>query len=243
MTRTASSPMRIRCPSLLVLPPHAGQYGEPSSGTECIPADLWIDAAPPRARTPSPAASTASPAFHRSPRCGPARDGHHACMTIHIAGTRSALIDERVPRVVAAVTSSIAAVVLVTGWWALLLALAADFVVRARGRPDWSPLARFVRDHVVPLLRGPRRPVAATPKQFAAHIGAITSTAAVVAALGFDAVRFAAVLVIILMAAALLEAAVELCIGCRLYAVLARAGVVADCPECDDISARLSRGE
>ena len=162
-------------------------------------------------------------------------------MTIHFAGAPPTLIDERVPRIVAAVTLGIAAMVLMTDWWALLLALAADFGVRARGRPNWSPLARLARAKVVPLLRGPRRPVAAKPKQFAAGIGAVISTAAAVAALGFGGVRLAAVLIIILMAAAFLEAAFGLCIGCRLYAVLAHAGVVADCPECDDISARLSR--
>jgi len=152
--------------------------------------------------------------------------------------TRSAVMDERVARVVAAATVVIAAGVLLTGWWAVLLPLVADFAVRASGHPTWSPLAQLSRTQVVERLRGDRRPVAAGPKQLATGIGALVSGSAAVAALVFGAVGFSTALMAMLAAAAFLEAAFGFCIGCRLYALLASTGVVADdCPECSDISA------
>ena len=163
-------------------------------------------------------------------------------MNVHIdRQTGTAVIDERVARVVAATTVAIAAGVLLTGWWVVVPALAADFLVRASGHPNFSPLARLARAQVVRRLPGPRRPVAARPKQFAAGIGALMSGAAAVAALGLGAISVATGLLIVLMAAASLEAAFALCVGCRLYALLAGVGLVTDdCPECSNISARLA---
>lgn len=161
-------------------------------------------------------------------------------MTPQIVRTeRGAVIDERVARVVAALTVVTALGVLLTGWWVVLVPLAVDFAARAGGRPHWSPFARVARVVVVPRLPGPRRPVAARPKRFAAGIGTLICGAAAVAALAFGATAVASGLVAALVAAASLEAAFALCVGCRVYVLLAAAGVVSDdCPECADLSTR-----
>jgi hypothetical protein len=81
--------------------------------------------------------------------------------------------------------------------------------------------------------------VAGPPKRFAQAIGAALTSAAVVAlALGLQLVVDA--LLAVLLAAATLESVFALCLGCRIFAVLMRAGMIpaAICAECADLSAR-----
>ena len=84
--------------------------------------------------------------------------------------------------------------------------------------------------------------VAGPPKRFAQGMGAAITTLGVVAlVLGWSTVT--AVLLAALVVAATLEAALGLCIGCKVFAGLMRAGIVPEtvCVECADISARLQR--
>ena len=70
----------------------------------------------------------------------------------------------------------------------------------------------------------------------------MTTLGVVALALGWTAVT--TVLLAMLVAAATLEAALGLCIGCKVFAGLMRAGVIPEtvCVECADISAlRLQR--
>lgn len=160
----------------------------------------------------------------------------------HVVHT--SVIDERAARTIATCTVVIAAVVLATGWWPVLVPLAADFAARASGRTAWSPLAWLAREVVVPRLPGRPRPVAARPKRFAAGIGVVISGAAALAALVVGATGVATALVVVLVAAAFSEAAFAFCVGCRVYAALAAVGIVADdCPECVDISSRVAAAD
>jgi hypothetical protein len=70
---------------------------------------------------------------------------------------------------------------------------------------------------------------------------AITTLGVVALALGWSTVT--TVLLVALVVAATLEAALGLCIGCRIFAGLMRAGIVPEtvCVECADISSRLQR--
>jgi hypothetical protein len=65
-------------------------------------------------------------------------------------------------------------------------------------------------------------------------MGAVITTAAAVLALGFGATGAADVLLAAMVVAAGLEAAVAFCIGCRIFTLLMRAGVVPEraCREC-----------
>lgn len=128
-----------------------------------------------------------------------------------------------------------------TGWSWLTLPLAYGFVARVAAGPRFSPLGRLVTEVVTPRLPWAPRLVAGPPKRFAQGIGAVLSVAALVAAFGFGSVATARVLVAMIVGAASLEAAFGFCIGCKLFAVAARAGLVpaSVCDECNDLGARL----
>lgn len=87
---------------------------------------------------------------------------------------------------------------------------------------------------VTPRLPVAPRYVPGPPKRFAQGIGAVVSTSAAILALGFGLTTEAEVLLGLLVVAATLESVFALCIGCRLFALLMRAGVIpaASCEEC-----------
>ena len=93
---------------------------------------------------------------------------------------------------------------------------------------------------IAPRL-GERRPVAGPPKRFAQLMGAVMSTGALVLALVFGDHTAADVVLIAFLPAAGLESIVGYCVGCRIFGLLMRAGVVPAtvCAECADISLRL----
>ncbi len=73
-------------------------------------------------------------------------------------------------------------------------------------------------------------------------MGAAITTAGVIAlALGWTTVT--TVLLALLVTAATLESVFALCIGCQVFALLIRAGLLPEtvCVECADISRRLAR--
>ena len=122
----------------------------------------------------------------------------------------------------------------------LLLPLAYGFVARVLTGPTLSPLGQFVTRVVTPRLPIASRLVAGPPKRFAQGIGATISTAAVVMHFGLGAAGFADALVGMIVVAATLEASLGFCIGCKVFGLLMRAGVIpADvCASCRDLSRR-----
>ena len=115
--------------------------------------------------------------------------------------------------------------------------IAYGFVARVLAGPRFSPLGQLVTRVVTPRLRVAPRPVPGPPKRFAQGIGAALSVSAAVLALGFDRWPAAQVLLGALVVAATLEAALGLCLGCRMFALLMRAGVVpaSVCERCNDL--------
>lgn len=149
-------------------------------------------------------------------------------------------VDEHAARSVATGVVVMCAAMLITGWQWLLIPLAYGFWARVLTGPTLSPLAQVVTRVAVPRLGLPDRPTAGTPKRFAQGIGATLSSAAVVAWLiGIPVATD--VFVVMILAAATLEAAFGFCLGCAIFGQLTRWGVVSDraCPECADITARL----
>jgi hypothetical protein len=148
-------------------------------------------------------------------------------------------VNEKAARTVAAgvVLMSVAAIASRQSW--LLVVVAAGFWARVLTGPTLSPLGRLATSVVAPALGEPK-PVPGPPKRFAQAIGTVFSTTAVV--LWFVAGAHLAALVVIgaLAGAALLEAALGLCLGCRMFAVLMRAGIVpaSVCEACADLSLR-----
>jgi hypothetical protein len=151
-------------------------------------------------------------------------------------------VNEVSARLVAAGAVLMAALFVVTGWTWVLVPLAFGFVARVLAGPRFSPLARLVTQVITPRLPVEPRLVAGPPKRFAQGVGAVFTVTALVLAFGFGAVGAARVVVALLAAAAFLEAAFAFCLGCRVFAVLMKAGVIPErvCAECNDISGRLA---
>jgi hypothetical protein len=145
-------------------------------------------------------------------------------------------VNEKAARVVAGVVALTGIVILLTGWYWLLAFLAYGFWARVLTGPTLSPLGRLSMRVVAPRL-GPPKYVAGPPKRFAQGIGAVLTSAAAVLALGFGLDTAANVLTATLVVAATLESVFALCLGCQIFALLMRAGLVPEqtCERCANI--------
>jgi Domain of unknown function (DUF4395) len=148
-------------------------------------------------------------------------------------------VNEKAARVVAGVVLATVIAILVTGAYWLLIPLAYGFWARVLTGPTLSPLGRLAQNVIAPRL-GPKRPVPGPPKRFAQGIGAIMSTAALVLALIVGSHRGADIVLVAFLPAAALESIAGYCVGCKLFGLFMRAGLVPEsvCLECADISAR-----
>ena len=150
-------------------------------------------------------------------------------------------INEKAARVIGGVVAVTLVVALLTGAYWLAVPVAYGYWARLLSGSRFSPLGRLATDVIAPRLGAPK-PVSGPPKRFAQGMGAAFSTAGVVAwALG--ATTVAVVLLGMLVAAAALEAVFALCLGCKVFALLMRAGIVPEevCAECSDIWSRVPR--
>jgi hypothetical protein len=146
-------------------------------------------------------------------------------------------VNEVSARLVAAgvVAMGLAAIVLDLRW--LTLVMCYGFWARVLTGPTLSPLGQLVTRVVTPRLPVAARPVPGVPKRFAQAIGVVFSTTAVVLTYGFDQWGPAQVVLALLMSAAFLEAAFGYCLGCKIFGLLMRAGIVSDavCERCSNI--------
>ena len=149
-------------------------------------------------------------------------------------------VNEVSARLVAAGVVALTLVILVFDQPWLIALLAYGFIARVVAGPTLSPLGQLVTKVVTPAVGLPERIVAGPPKRFAQAIGATLSTAAAVAHFGFGATGLALVLIAMITAAASLEAAFGLCLGCKAFAALMRVGVIPDevCEACNNLNLR-----
>jgi hypothetical protein len=119
----------------------------------------------------------------------------------------------------------------------LLIPIAYGFVARVLTGPRLSPLGQLVTRVITPRLPLPAKYVPGPPKRFAQGIGATVSVAAVVAYFGFGSSGAAYVLLSLIVVAATLESVLAFCLGCAIFGVLMRWGVIPDevCERCNDI--------
>ena len=147
-------------------------------------------------------------------------------------------VNEVSARLVAAGVVVMCAATLVFDQRWIIVPLAYGFVARVLTGPTLSPLGQFVTRVLTP--RAPVRVEArcrVRPKRFAQGIGAFLSVTALVLAFGFDATTEAYVCVAFILVAATLESVFAYCLGCKIFALLMRAGVIPEsvCVECGDI--------
>jgi hypothetical protein len=149
-------------------------------------------------------------------------------------------VNEKAARVVAGVVLVTAAVILATGAYWLLIPLAYGFWARVLTGPTLSPLGMLAQRVIAPRL-GPSKPVPGPPKRFAQGMGAAMSTLALVLALVVGDHTAADVVLGLLVVAAGLESIFGYCLGCQVFALLMRIGIVPEhvCAECADLSGRL----
>ncbi len=146
-------------------------------------------------------------------------------------------VDEVSARLVAAGVVAMAALAIAFDLRPLTIVIAYGFVARVLTGPSLSPLGQVVTRVVRPRLPVPARPVPGPPKRFAQGIGAVLSVTAAGLALVLHQWTAAQVLLAALVAAASLEAFLGLCLGCRVFSLLMRAGVIPArvCERCDDL--------
>lgn len=151
-------------------------------------------------------------------------------------------VNEKAARTVAAVVAASCALVLVTGWYWLLVPIAYGFIARVLTGARLSPLGALAQKVIAPRFLGAPRLVPGPPKRFAQGIGAVVTTVATVAALVLGWVGLANVLLAMMVVFATLEAALGFCVGCRIFAGLMRLGVIPEetCEACANISLRTA---
>ena len=149
-------------------------------------------------------------------------------------------VNEKAARVVAGVVLVTVLVVLMTGAYWLLIPLAYGFWARVLTGPTLSPLGWSAQNLIAPRL-GPKKPVPGPPKRFAQGMGAVMATAALVLGLILGDHTAADVVLGLFVVAAGLESIFAICLGCHVFALMMRIGLVpaAVCEECADISLRL----
>jgi hypothetical protein len=120
-------------------------------------------------------------------------------------------------------------------WLWISAVLAAGFIARVLAGPRFSPLGRLATQLIAPRLGEPKL-VAGPPKRFAQAIGAVVTGAATVST-AVGAVGLAQALLGLIIIAAGLESVFAVCLGCLVFAVLMRAGVVPEetCEACANV--------
>jgi hypothetical protein len=126
-------------------------------------------------------------------------------------------------------------------WLWLSAPIALGFLARVLTGPRLSPLGQLATRVIAPRL-GAEKLVPGPPKRFAQGMGATMSVAAVVfLACGLPGVT--TVLLALVIVAATLESVFAFCLGCTVFGVLMRAGVIPEetCAACANVSLRASQ--
>jgi Domain of unknown function (DUF4395) len=146
-------------------------------------------------------------------------------------------VNEVAARVVATGVLLLSVLTLATRRPWLLVPIAYGFVARALTGPTLSPLGQLATRVVAPRLPVPAKPVAGPPKRFAQALGAVVSVSAAFLALVFRRTTAAYTIVALMVFFATLEAGFNFCIGCKIFGLLMKAGLVPEdvCAECANI--------
>lgn len=153
-------------------------------------------------------------------------------------------VNETSARVVASGVVAMAATAAVADEPWIMLPLTYGFAARVAAGPKLSPLGLLATRVVTPRLRVEHRYSPGPPKRLAQAMGLAMSATAVALYYGARRPRAARAVLGALAGAAGLEAAFGLCLGCKLFELGMRVGVVPEavCEDCRDIWAnRASR--
>ena len=148
-------------------------------------------------------------------------------------------VNEKAARVVAGAVCALSIVTLATGAYWIAAVLAYGFAARVAAGPTLSPLGQLATRVLAPALGAPKL-VPGPPKRFAQAIGLVVTTAVAVSALVAGDDTVADVLLVLMIAGSALESLAAYCIGCRVFALLMRSGLIPErvCLECANVSLR-----
>jgi hypothetical protein len=148
-------------------------------------------------------------------------------------------VNEKAARVVAGAVGALSIAALATGAYWIAAVLAYGFAARVLSGPTLSPLGQLATRVIAPAL-GPAKLVPGPPKRFAQAIGLVVTTAVALLGLVAGEGALADAGLALMIAAAALESLLGYCVGCRLFALLMKAGVIpaAICTDCADVSLR-----
>jgi hypothetical protein len=129
---------------------------------------------------------------------------------------------------------------LITGERLLLIPLAYGFLARALTGPTLSPLGQLVTRVITPRLPLAERPVPGPPKRFAQAIVLVLSGTAFAIAFVWGSTTGAMIPVAMILVAASMESFLGLCLGCYIFGLLMKVGVIpaSACEACNDITLR-----
>jgi len=147
-------------------------------------------------------------------------------------------VNEYAARITAGLVVLLAGITLLTGsGWGLLF-IAAGFWLRVLFGPRISPLALLSVKVLAPRLGRPKL-VPGPPKRFAQGLGTVVSTTALIL-FAVGAAPAAWIVLAVLILAASLEAFAGFCLGCVIFGLLQRRGLIPEevCEACNNISLR-----
>ena len=150
-------------------------------------------------------------------------------------------VNETSARIVAAGAVAMSAAFAITGVAWILIPLTYGFLARVATGPALSPLGLLATKVITPRIHVQHRLVAGPPKRFAQFIGLLFSSTASVLWL-LDLGTAARIVAAMLAAAAFLESAFALCLGCIMFGWLIRLGVIPErvCEQCNNLNLRTT---
>lgn len=151
-------------------------------------------------------------------------------------------VDEVSARLVAGFVVVLAVATILSDWEWGCVVLAVGFLLRVLAGPRWSPLGLFVTKLLRPRLTVEPRYCPGPPKRFAQAIGLVVSMGAAVAWIGAGETEVGVGLLLVLVIAASLESFVGLCLGCKMFGLLMRLGVIPEpvCERCASVGSRAA---
>lgn len=143
-------------------------------------------------------------------------------------------------RIVAGGVVAMSVIFLITGSGWVLIPLTYGFIARVLTGPKLSPLGQLAVKVITPRIKVNHKLVAGPPKRFAQGVGTVFTVTASVLYL-IDNLTASRIVIAMLIGAASLESFFGYCLGCKMFAILMRLGVIPEsvCAECNDISLRL----
>ncbi|NNN19190.1 MAG: DUF4395 domain-containing protein [Acidimicrobiaceae bacterium] len=149
-------------------------------------------------------------------------------------------VNEVSARTVAAGVVVLAITTITTGAHFLVLLLLYGFAARVAAGPRFSPLGLLATRVIVPKLPLQPKIVAGPPKRFAQGIGFAFALAATVAYFVAGSPIAGNAILAVLTAAAFMESALGFCLGCKVFAILMKVGLIPKeiCVDCANIWTR-----